>query len=122
MACRVLIVEDDAVLRSLFTRVLMTAGYEVIAAENASLAMQYIGRKLPCVLILDVGLPDMNGMELLNWVRQQDPYNKVNIVVITGNHNAQQSLYADYADLFLLKPVSTLDLVNLISRLAIACA
>ena len=66
----VLLVEDEANIRNLVATMLETSGYQVIMAESCAIAKTLFASYLPDLIILDLGLPDMDGMNLLAFVRQ----------------------------------------------------
>lgn len=67
---KVLLVEDEVNIRNLITTMLETAGYQTIQASTCSAAKTMYASHLPDLIILDLGLPDMDGMTLLDFVRQ----------------------------------------------------
>jgi CheY-like chemotaxis protein len=111
---QILIAEDHADLREIFATVLRRAGFSVNVARNGHEAMQYLERSLPDLLVLDINMPGPSGLEIIRQVRQRQK--PVHIIVITANYQAGRSAEADMADLFLLKPVSITDLVELANR------
>lgn len=66
----ILLVEDDSNIRNLVATVLDTAGYQPVVAGCCADAMVMFPSYLPDLVILDLGLPDMDGMEFLRFVRQ----------------------------------------------------
>ena len=62
---KILLVEDDGSIRSIMTTMLESAGYQVIPADTCGLAKTLFASHLPDVTILDLGLPDMDGMRML---------------------------------------------------------
>ena len=67
---KVLLVEDEDNIRNLVATMLDTAGYQTILAKSCSSAQMIYTSYLPDLIILDLGLPDMDGINLLNFVRQ----------------------------------------------------
>lgn len=67
---KILLVEDDASIRSVLTTMLETENYQVILSETCQLAKNLFVSHQPDVVILDLGLPDMDGMNFLSYVRQ----------------------------------------------------
>lgn len=67
---KILLVEDEDNIRNLVATMLDTAGYQAILAKTCSSARTMFSSYLPDLIILDLGLPDGDGMELLNYVRQ----------------------------------------------------
>ena len=67
---KVLLVEDEDNIRNLVSTMLDTAGYQTILAQSCTSAQMMYTSYLPDLIILDLGLPDMDGMHLLRFVRQ----------------------------------------------------
>lgn len=67
---KILLVEDETNIRNLVATVLDTAGYQTILANSCSSAMTLFTSYLPDLIILDLGLPDQDGMALLDFVRK----------------------------------------------------
>jgi CheY-like chemotaxis protein len=66
---RILVVEDIAVTRELLRALLLDAGYQVALAPTAAEAMAHLERELPDLLMLDLLLPDRNGLEVCRALR-----------------------------------------------------
>lgn len=77
----VLVVDDDVLVRGLVARLLSGIGYEVAEAEDAIAAAQYLGANTPDLVILDVGLPGIDGLELLERIRRTSD---VPVIVLSG--------------------------------------
>ena len=101
----VLIIDDEDRLRQTLTRVLRSAGCQVSGAANGQEALQII-KTLPCDLVyLDIHLPDMNGLEILQALRQTHP--DLPVILFTGHASLQSALEAirlGAAD-YLVKPI-----------------
>ena len=67
---KILFVEDDANIRTIVSTLLETEGYQVIWASTCQLAQGLFASHRPDVVILDLGLPDMDGMRFLEFVRR----------------------------------------------------
>lgn len=71
MRSRVLVVEDDAVMRRVLTVTLRGYGYDASAAATARDALEHVDGEAPDAMLLDLGLPDMDGVELAALVRRK---------------------------------------------------
>lgn len=114
---RVLIVEDDADVGKVFSIALRHAGFDVTVMENAASALGLITQQMPDVMVLDLMLPDMNGLDLVSYIRKQSA--TVPIIVCsgaTGGYQMNQAKDAG-ANQFLSKPVSVEDLVKAVGSL-----
>jgi CheY-like chemotaxis protein len=67
----VLIVEDEADTRQLLERILRDSGASVVVADSASAALAAVDRRAPDVLLSDIGMPGMDGYELLRQIRSR---------------------------------------------------
>ena len=65
MSAKILVVDDDAAIRRLLVRTLDRAGYAVVEAGDARAALNSLAIDKPDLVLLDLGLPDRDGMELL---------------------------------------------------------
>ena len=101
----VLIIEDDQRIRELVTRVLSASGYDVTGSPTALDGLQQIVKQTPDVVVLDMGLPDLDGAELLKMIRA---ITDVPVVVATARSDDRdviRTLDAG-ADDYLVKPFS----------------
>jgi len=78
---KILVIDDEPPIRKLLRMGLSTQGYEVLEASNGRSSLELLGKK-PDLIILDLGLPDMAGHELLRMIRARD--DSVPIVVLSS--------------------------------------
>ena len=88
---KLLLVEDEHNIRNLVATMLDTSGYQTILAENCSDAQMMYTSYLPDLIILDLGLPDMDGMQLLKYVRQTS---LTPIIVLSARTNEADKIEA----------------------------
>ena len=69
---KILVVEDDESIRTLVGAMLESAGYQVIEANSCAAAITLAGSHMPDLVVLDLGLPDMDGMEVIREIRKKD--------------------------------------------------
>ena len=108
---RLLIVEDNEELAELLAKGLKTAGYECDVLSTVEDARKVLATTFYAALILDLGLPDGDGLELLREIRQRD--NPVPVLVLTargGVHDRVHGLRSG-ADDYLVKPFALEELV-----------
>ncbi len=79
-----LVVDDDAVVRSMITKALQKQGYDVIEAANGSEGVDHFRYYRPDMVLLDVLMPVMNGFEACGVMREFDPERSVPIIMLTG--------------------------------------
>jgi DNA-binding NtrC family response regulator len=106
MKTRILIVDDEAGIRNLVRVVLGSDQYEVTEAEDLAALRRSLAGPAPAVVILDLKLPDGNGVEALPELKQKWPASKVIILTNFGTVEAAEEAYKLDAQLFLLsKPL-----------------
>ncbi len=106
----ILIVEDDASIRNLMSVTLKSHDYKFITAQNGETAMMYASSHNPEIMLLDLGLPDMDGVEVIQKVRT---WSNMPIIVISArseDHDKIEALDAG-ADDYLTKPFSVEELL-----------
>jgi len=103
---RLLVVDDDADLRHAIVRFLIRRGYEVAEASSGPEGLVAVAKFRPGVMLLDINLPSMSGLEVLPEVLEVDPY--VAIIMLTGAADAATATQCmrDGAVDFLLKPLA----------------
>lgn len=88
----ILIVDDETSALETLTDVLKDAGYEVSTALNGTSALECISRAKFNLIILDIILPDMNGIDLLRMIKQKTP--GIEVIIITGHASIENSIKA----------------------------
>ncbi|HEX4066470.1 MAG TPA: response regulator [Acidobacteriaceae bacterium] len=113
-ATTILVVEDDHAVRLLFTRVLETAGYRVIACENGTTGLAAARLQIDRIsaIVTDAKMPGMSGETLIARIRSLRP--ELPAIVVSGNTLDGVS---DSATVFLAKPVSPGKLTAELERL-----
>jgi two-component system, OmpR family, response regulator MprA len=100
----VLVVDDDRAVREALRRTLTLAGYEVEVAEDGERALEQIARAVPDAVVLDVGLPGIDGLEVCQRVRRLG--NRVPILILTARDEVNDRIDGlDVgADDYMIKP------------------
>jgi len=111
-----LLIEDDRDIAALFRHVLDMAGYHSESVYDGLEAMKRLETTQPDVVLLDLQLPGMSGVDILKKMRADERMKTIPVVVVTAYAYYAKSLPVE-PDLFLLKPVDIHDLSNLIQRL-----
>jgi DNA-binding response OmpR family regulator len=110
----VLIVEDDPVLRRTIAFSLQSEGYSVMGARDGADALRVLGSATPWLILLDLRLPGMNGMDFAAEVHARGIPTR--IAVVTGSRDARQAALEIGAADYLAKPFEVDDLVSLVHR------
>lgn len=77
-------IEDQADTREGYAVYLRYSGFNVVAVANGAEAIQRLDHVTPDVIVLDVGLPDVDGLELLKQIKGRKPLARIPVVVVTG--------------------------------------
>ena len=101
---RILIVDDDENIRKVLTTILEDEGYDVESVDTAKKAIERTRRKFYNLALIDIRLPDMEGIELLTKMKNATP--KIRKLIITGYPTLQNAVEAVNrgADAYIMKP------------------
>jgi DNA-binding response OmpR family regulator len=119
---KIIVVEDDSDFRDSIVETLTLYGYEAVGAKSALDFYQKVAQKTYALVILDLGLPDQNGVVLAEFIRQNT---NMRIIILTARSSLESrvSAYKAGADTYLLKPVNTDELIASVeSNLGRFCA
>ena len=106
----VLIIEDETSISNFMTTILNANQYQVIHAKNGSEAMMMITSYCPDIVLLDLGLPDIDGINIIKFVRE---WSEVPIIVVSARGHERDKVEAlDLgADDYITKPFATSELL-----------
>ena len=90
----VLVIDDQEGIRNLLDTLLSRKGYEVVLASNGKKGLELFHRKRPDVVVLDLKMPQMDGLTVLQQVRQLNPTQPVVILTGAGTAEAEQQVRA----------------------------
>ena len=107
---RVLVVEDDKSIRNFFRTILEANNYDVIMANTGAEAYSMVTSQCPDLVILDLGLPDMDGMKILKSIRE---WSSMPILVVSARTHERDKVEAldAGADDYITKPFGTSELL-----------
>lgn len=113
---RILIVEDDRMFREIFSDLLKSRGYDVETASCGSDGLNMLTRQRFDLVITDLLMPDISGMELLSRVKEHDP--SMDVIMVTGNANLESAIFAlkHGARDYLVKPVNADEFLHAVSQ------
>jgi DNA-binding response OmpR family regulator len=113
---RILIVEDDAAIRTMEDRILTASGFEVSTAPGGPQGIELAKATTFHLYILDVMMPGMNGFELARHLRSEDNGRVTPILFVTarGEPDAMTEGFSAGASLYLVKPFTTTTLLTMV--------
>ena len=103
---KILLADDEAGIRKVLGISLADSGYEVLTAEDGETAFEIFQRTKPQIVLTDIKMPGMDGIELLQKIKQEDPDTEV--IMITGHGDMElaiRSLKHEATD-FVTKPIN----------------
>lgn len=106
----ILVVEDDSSVRSLITTTLKAHGYKFLTAANGEMAVMMASSHNPDIMLLDLGLPDIDGVEVIRRIRE---WSNLPIIVLSARSEDSDKIEAldQGADDYLTKPFSVDELL-----------
>jgi CheY-like chemotaxis protein len=115
----VLIVDDDAHDRQIYGDVLLYNGFDVVLAPDALAALEHVAGDPPDVIVLDLSMPGMNGLEMCSELRRRQPDLEMSIVALSGFSKAEMGERARSAGCtrYVEKPTSPVGLLHLVEDL-----
>ena len=110
-----MLIEDDRGIAALYTSALEHGGYAVTLCSTGSDALQALGTEKPQLVLLDLKLPDMDGLIVMDHLTTHHPY--IPVIVITGHGSVNTAVDATRrgASDFMVKPFSTERLLSAVS-------
>ncbi len=106
---KICVIEDNGPIRKLLCTVLKKSGYDTIDFGDGKSSLEWLKENLPKALIVDILLPDLNGSEILEYIRAIDGGSDVTIIAVTGFAKAgDRDKYLQMGfDSYIPKPINT---------------
>lgn len=114
----VVVVEDEPDAAELFAEMMRVSGFRVLKTYSSTPAISMIAKELPDVVILDIMMPDVSGLEVLRFMRREPQLSKIPVIVVSAKSmpsDIREGLEAG-ATLYLAKPVGYLDLKQAVDQ------
>ena len=112
----ILIIDDDDQLRNSFKKLLSEEGYQVDSAASGEAGLSIVKKKVPDIVILDMRLPGMNGLETFRAIRKIEP--KLPVIIMTAFGTTETAIEATKLGAFdyILKPFDIPDMLSLVKQ------
>jgi two-component system chemotaxis response regulator CheY/putative two-component system response regulator len=112
MSKKVLIVDDDQTNRKLIVTILSKQGFESLEASNGVEAFSVLENNDVDIILLDIVMPVMNGLEFLQKIKTMPKFLKLPIIILTTDDSKKTEALALGADDVLIKPISPVTLAE----------
>ena len=118
MAKCILIVDDDEMVRIALSELLKPEGYEIDSVGSSKEALNKINEKKYDLLMLDIIMPEMDGLGLCRKIREKEDYTEIPIIFLTAKSREEDRVMGidAGANLFLSKPISPDKLLGIVSE------
>lgn len=116
---KVLVVDDDKTTRKMLSLILKSKGYEVVTAENGMDGLQKLGIEQINLILTDMNMPYMDGIEFIKQVRANPEMSHIPIVMLTteADEEEKQRAYKAGVDDYLVKPATGEQIVESMKRI-----
>ena len=114
---KIMVVDDAAFLRMKCVRVLIEHGYDVVEAENGVESLEKYKESKPDVVLLDITMPDMDGLTALRELKKIDPNAKIAMLTAVDQSGITQEALNDGADLYVVKPFTPVKVLAAVDKL-----
>jgi CheY-like chemotaxis protein len=118
---KILVVDDEADIVEVITFTLETKGHTVVSARDGAQGIVKVKKDTPDLIILDVMMPKMNGMQVVDYLRNKEEYNHIPIIMLTAatqySHRPDEEWRKKVGvEDYISKPFDPLDLLDRVDR------
>ncbi len=116
-ALPILIVEDDAGQLALFAIMLRNLPYRILTASDGQRALDILNEETPILIVLDIAMPQISGITVLNAIRANPRLNATKVLIVTASVTPIPPEESNLADKVLPKPVTKQQLLHVVGEL-----
>jgi two-component system, cell cycle response regulator DivK len=108
MSKRILVVEDQEDNRQILRDLLSSADYEMVEAENGQEALDAVAKKKPDLILMDIQLPEVSGLEVTKWLKEDDDLKSIPVIAVTAfaMKGDEERIREGGCEAYLSKPIS----------------
>jgi two-component system cell cycle response regulator DivK len=111
-----LIVEDDEALATIYQEALRQVHFKSVVVADGAAALAQVRALTPALIILDLHLPHVSGIDILRQIRQDPALAAIHVIVTTAD-SVRAASVQDQADLVMVKPISVVQLRDMARRI-----
>jgi len=114
----VLYIEDNYHNRRIVRKILQSRGYTIVEAEDGAKGLAMVRELKPPLVLLDIGLPEMDGLEVVAHIRADPELQHTPVIALTASamRGDRERFLAAGCDDYLSKPVQVMDLINKVAE------
>jgi two-component system cell cycle response regulator DivK len=115
----ILIVEDNELNMKIFHDLLEAHGYNILQTRDGMEALKLASHHKPDLILMDIQLPDVSGLEVTKWIKEHDDLKAIPIVAVTAlaTRGDKERIRAGGCDAYIAKPFSIRNFIDTVERL-----
>lgn len=114
MAHKILVIDDERVSLSLVKFGLAANNYDVSTAVDGDVGLQMVKSVNPDLIVLDIGMPNLNGYEFMQELKQMEGHERTPVIILTANETMEDVFKLEGSLEYFVKPV---DIAKLVARI-----
>jgi two-component system cell cycle response regulator DivK len=116
---KVLIVEDNDLNMKLFNDLLEAHGYDTVQTNNGAEALELARQHHPNLILMDIQLPEISGLEVTRWIKQDEDLRAIPIVAVTAfaMKGDEEKIRDGGCEAYIAKPISVASFLQTVERL-----
>src|SRR4030081_2931823 len=118
MAKTVLVVEDNELNMKLFHDVLEASGYNIVQTRNGLEAIDLARTHRPDLILMDIQLPEISGLEVTKWIKEDDDLRAIPIIAVTAfaMKGDEEKIREGGCEAYIAKPISVANFLETVER------
>jgi len=115
---RVLIVEDNDLNMKLFHDLLEAHGYDILQTKDGMEALRLARQHRPDLILMDIQLPEVSGLEVTKWIKEDDELRAIPIVAVTAfaMKGDEEKIREGGCEAYIAKPISVVNFLRTVER------
>ena len=118
MSKRILVVEDQEDNRRILRDLLTSADYEIMEAVNGEEALTAAATQTPDLILMDIQLPEVSGLEVTRWLKEDDELRKIPVIAVTAfaMKGDEEKIRSGGCEAYIAKPISVVSFLRTVER------
>lgn len=118
MAKKILIVEDNELNMKLFHDLLESRGYDILQTRDGMDALKMARSELPDLILMDIQLPEVSGLEVTKWLKEDDNLKHIPVVAVTAfaMKGDEEKIREGGCEAYIAKPISVANFLETVEQ------
>ena len=118
MSKKVLIVEDNELNMKLFHDLLDSQGFEILQTREGLQAMALARQHMPDLILMDIQLPEVSGLEVTKWLKEDDELHKIPVIAVTAfaMKGDEERIRQGGCEAYISKPISVMHFLDVVRK------